>query len=399
MTNWRPPYPRQRNCHWGGPLRAAACGNIEKRTIFNNSCAGSGVCGDIRLPQVEREDSQALKRWRRKDHEEWSRNVTVESQALKRVPNLGTVPSALVLAVESEAGWTAKSRFASAVLSAIGSELPFHRYFMAGRRAAAAGLATGAIERSAHDWVRATFHPIYGYLLGLDDPRGVVDCLNAYNSRDYTRSWDQERDCLMAEYAEGGKSLRWTDRPPHWAVSSGRQGGFRLYASRISPDGFDDPRACQIVSFASIQYAVDQAQRRAESGDNAPRTLSSVAIDLGAEQSAAVEAVGVFEREGGMPIENLAHRLGCKKRTLERELQAVGLTAGKLRLASMVVGATNQLHSGARLTQIAADQGFSDLAHMTRVFKASCGLAPRALRGGQGDARPISGDRSNSLRA
>ena len=317
---------------------------------------------------------------------EWIKHATIESQAMKGAASAGVVPSSNVLAIESDAGWTAKSRFSIAVLSAIEGELPFHRYLEAGRRATALGVAAGVIERSAQYSTRTTFHPGYGYMLGMDDPRSVVDCLAAYNSRDMTQACDQEHGGLFAEHGYGKESLLWDD-VPYWALStSGRQEGFRLHARRISPNGLVDPRACQIASLATIQYLVDHAQYRAEGARNAARTLSSAALDLGVERSVAAEAVVVFEREGGMEIESLAKRLGCKKRTLERELQAVGLTAGKLRLASMIVGATNQLHSEASLTQIAADQGFSDLAHMTRAFKASCGMSPSALRGGRIDA-------------
>lgn len=294
--------------------------------------------------------------------------------------NAGSVPRAIVLAIEAEAGWSPETRFASAALSAVEGQLPFHRYFGAGRRAAAIGRGADSIEASMWDWMDTCLHPLDGYLLGLDDPRSVVDCLNAHNARDLGLPWDQERQSVFAEYGEGEKTATWADRPPYWELSSGG-GDFRLYACRISPNGFDDPKACQIASLATIQYAVDHAQRRADERGGEIRTLSSVARHLGAERSAAAEAAWVFEHEGVVSIEALSKRLGCQRRTLERELRAVGLTAGKLRLARMIVGATNQLHSAATLTQIAADQGFSDLAHMTRAFKASCGMAPSALRG------------------
>src|SRR5471032_2147953 len=125
-------------------------------------------------------------------------------------------------------------------------------------------------------------------MLGMDDPRRVVDCMTAYNSRDLDSRWDQERDSLFAKHGDRAQAFCWDDIP-WWALSSGAHGEFRLRASRISPDGFDDPRACQIASLATIQYAADQAQRRAKDMDNAPRTLSGAATDLGAERSAAGE--------------------------------------------------------------------------------------------------------------
>src|SRR5471030_2609383 len=138
------------------------------------------------------------------------------------------------------------------------------------------------------------------------------------------------------------------------------------------------PTACS--SRSSVRFLHPSRPARLSTGMPPSRSKIQMA-SAAAERSAAAEAIWIFEREGGMPVESLAGRLGCKKRTLERELQAVGLTAGKLRLAGMVVGASKQLQGAASLTQIAADQGFSDLAHMTRVFKASCGMSPSALRG------------------
>ena len=290
----------------------------------------------------------------------------------------GGAPAALVLALESGAGWTGESRFASSVESAIRGHLSFDRYFAAGRRATLRGAGDGAIEEATWDWMETSLHPLHGFLLGLDDPRGVLDCLNAYNVRDLGDSWEGEGSSEPRR-RRGGEA-ECDDGPPRWILSSG-SGEFRLYACRVSPDGFDDPVGCQRASLASIQFLAEGARRHRESGAAPPRSLSSIALHLGAERSAAAEAAHVFEREGAMPIEELSKRLGCEKRTLERELQAVGLTAGKLRLASMLVGATSQLHSAATLTQIAADQGFSDLAHMTRAFKASCGMSPSALRG------------------
>ncbi|MRW84575.1 helix-turn-helix domain-containing protein [Pseudoduganella sp. FT26W] len=294
----------------------------------------------------------------------------------------GWVPSSLVFAIEFEARWTAESRFASSVLSAIAGQLPFHRYFGAGRRARTLGVGADAVERAAHEATSLTFHPVDGFLLGLEDPRAVVERMNASNARDLGREWDRQRDRLFAEYVDGGEASPLADRPPFWSISSGGgPDGFRLHACRVSPDGFDDPKICQIASLATIHYAVEYAQRRACGQVRGDRTLSGIACALGVERSAAAEAAWVLERERRIPVDVLAARLGCRKRTLERELQAVGLTAGKLRLAQMVVGATNQLHSGASLTQIAADQEFADLAHMTRVFKSSCGMSPSALRG------------------
>lgn len=289
-------------------------------------------------------------------------------------------PDAIVLALEADAGWTAETRFARSVASAIRGHLPFGRYFEAGRRARRQGAAEGAIERATWDWMESSLHPLHGFLRGLDDPRGVVDRLNAFNVRDLGEAWDGEREKHLALRGGAGPHMGQETGPPRWALTSG-SGEFRLYACRVSPNGFDDPEGCQAASLASITFLVEASRRRAAGALEEPRTLSRVARDLGAERIAAAEAALVFESEGSMSVDDLAKRLGCGKRSLERELQAVGLAAGKIRLACMIVGATADLHTSASLTEIAAKNGFADLSHMTRAFKAACGMSPSALRG------------------
>jgi len=289
-------------------------------------------------------------------------------------------PEAMVLALESDVGWTAQARFARSVASAIRGHLPFGRYFEAGRRARRLGAAEGAIERATWDWMETSLHPLHGFLRGLDDPRSVVDRLNAFNVRDLGEAWDGEREKHLVRGGDTGRETGQETGPPRWALTSG-SGEFRLYACRVSPDGFDDPEGCQAASLASITFLVEAARRRAAGALEGPKTLSGVARELGVERTAAAEAALVFESEGSMSVEDLAKRLGCGKRSLERELQAVGLTAGALRLSSMIVGATASLHSSESLTEISAKHGFADLAHMTRAFKAACGMAPSALRG------------------
>ena len=88
----------------------------------------------------------------------------------------------------------------------------------------------------------------------------------------------------------------------------------------------------------------------------------------------------VFEAMGHVAVGEVARRLGCHQRTLERRLRQQGLTAEALRLASRLINATRRLGSEESLTTIAIDEGFSDLSHMTRAFRRSCGMAPSLCR-------------------
>lgn len=108
--------------------------------------------------------------------------------------------------------------------------------------------------------------------------------------------------------------------------------------------------------------------------------LTSVAGLLGVERSVAAEAALVLETEGQLTIAQLAGRMGCHQRTLERRLKEFGLTPEMLRQATRLIRAHHRLFSQDSLTTIAVDEGFSDLAHMTRSFQTAGGMAPSVLR-------------------
>jgi AraC-like DNA-binding protein len=117
------------------------------------------------------------------------------------------------------------------------------------------------------------------------------------------------------------------------------------------------------------------------SGPGAASVRSSeVARYLAVEHAAGAHAAAVFEHEGAIPIPQLARHLGCSQRTLERRLREEGLTAELLRSAVRLLRATERLRHGGSLTEVAVDEGFSDLAHMSRSFQASCGMSPTLLR-------------------
>lgn len=57
-----------------------------------------------------------------------------------------------------------------------------------------------------------------------------------------------------------------------------------------------------------------------------------------------------------MPIAELARKLGCHQRSLERKLKAEGLTAESLRQAVRMIRATDRLGSSDSLTTIAIEE-------------------------------------------
>jgi len=110
------------------------------------------------------------------------------------------------------------------------------------------------------------------------------------------------------------------------------------------------------------------------------RRLGAVAAMLGLEGSAAAQLASLFEAQGFLPIGEAAKALGCQLRTLERHLKREGATAEGIRMAVRILRAHQRFMGPESLTTIAHEEGFSDLAHMTRSFRASCGMTPTLLR-------------------
>jgi transcriptional regulator GlxA family with amidase domain len=61
--------------------------------------------------------------------------------------------------------------------------------------------------------------------------------------------------------------------------------------------------------------------------------------------------------------------------------QAYGVTPARYRLGVRIKGAVASLTAGeAGLAEVAAENGFADQSHMTRVLKAATGATPAQLR-------------------
>jgi AraC-like DNA-binding protein len=269
----------------------------------------------------------------------------------------GVAYHVVVNALEGRAGWTPMSRFASAVRHAVAGHVPYRRYWEAGRARKREGAGEGEIERAVGEWLASDLNPAIHFMRGMRKSSSALSFYNAYN-----------------ESAHLG--VKTSAAPsPHGADST------RIVVSREKRGEFEDLEPCRLGTIAVLTVQIASA-RAAEAAGRAPKpeSLSGVAELLGVAGSAAAEAALVFEAEGHLSIVELAARLGCHQRTLERRLRKEGITAEGLRLAWRMVAATDRLRSAASLTEIAFEMGFSDLAHMTRAFRSSCGMAPSQLR-------------------
>nr|WP_315392227.1 helix-turn-helix transcriptional regulator [uncultured Duganella sp.] len=261
----------------------------------------------------------------------------------------------VVHALEGRAGWTPMSRFAATVAHIIDGHLPYHRYNAAGHARAAEGMTEGQIERSVREFLLTDLAPGVGTISRLMTPAVVIAGFNAYN-------------------ASAGIAVRTNVSMP----SEGERAP--VVAQRRMLVQAADPGPCRVGTLAMFDGLLSFVGRNAKLAAPPRADLGTVAELLGVRGSAAAEAAWIFEREGSMPVAELARKLGCHQRSLERKLKAEGLTAEALRQAARMLRAADRLSSDDSLTTIAVEAGFSDLSHMTRSFKTSSGMQPSALR-------------------
>ena len=86
-------------------------------------------------------------------------------------------------------------------------------------------------------------------------------------------------------------------------------------------------------------------------------------------------------REPGVPMETLADEQHVSRRQLERDFgQWIGTSPRHLAQVARVQAVSRRAQGAASLADIAADVGFADQAHMTRVVRQLTGLTPQRLR-------------------
>ncbi len=274
----------------------------------------------------------------------------------------------VVNALEDKAGWTPMSRFVSAVSHAISGHLPYQRYHAAGRARTAEGAGAGVVERMVNDFLATDINP--GYLL-LSSFQREADVLVAFNAYNQSAKLGVQTSLGSSGYVRRLNSG--SRNSSHNANANGADGSLMAHG--------DDPDSCRQGTLAIVETMMATTRRNAQLPSGAERrSLTTTAKILGVEASAVGEVALVFESEGHIPIASVARKLGCHQRTLERRLRESNITAEALRQASRLVRASHRLSSLDSLTMIAFDEGFSDLAHMTRAFQTASGMPPSLIR-------------------
>lgn len=288
----------------------------------------------------------------------------------------------VVNALEGKAGWTPMTRFVSAVSHAISGHLPYHRYHAAGRVITAEGAGAGVVERMVNDFLATDVNP--GYLL-LSSFQREADVLIAFNAYNQSANLGVQTSLGANGYARRPSSAS-RNSPANGNDDGNGNGNDAENGSRNRVDGTltagrDDPDSCRQGTLAIVETMLATTRRNAQAPSGVEkRSLTTTAKILGVEASAAGEVALVFESEGHIPIASVARELGCHQRTLERRLRESNITAEALRQASRLIRASHRLSSFDSLTMIAFDEGFSDLAHMTRAFQTASGMPPSLIR-------------------
>lgn len=89
---------------------------------------------------------------------------------------------------------------------------------------------------------------------------------------------------------------------------------------------------------------------------------------------------------GAADVHLVAETLGTSARTLQRRLQAAGLTfAGVVRRTRYAVARRLLEDPRRKVGDIAQALGYSDAAHFTRAFRGWAGATPREFRRGAAD--------------
>jgi len=266
----------------------------------------------------------------------------------------------VVRAMEARAGVTPAQQLVAALQSVVHGHLDYNRYVAAGEHRARQGAGAESVARDLRELFQTDLNPAVRGACGLSSPSAVAFAYNSYNQSAHI--------AVKTEI-----SLKpGTGAGDHGSGVSTRR---TLVQSTV------DLALCRTATLLVFDELQSQAvSHRSAQHRPGMKRVADVAAILGVEGSPVAQLAALFETQGFMPIGDAARALGCHQRTLERQLKREGTTAEGIRMATRILRAHQRFTGTENLTTIAHDEGFSDLAHMTRSFRASCGMTPTLLR-------------------
>ena len=261
----------------------------------------------------------------------------------------------VVRAMEDRAGIDAGTRFALAIRHAVAGHMPHPRYREAAIERRRAGAGAESVERSIADWMSTDLNPLVRSLASLRSPANAIWAYNAYN-----------------RHARLGVRTS--------IESAGPDGGAARIARRESRVPLADPELCAVGTVSALDKVMGIASRNRSRADPRASGILDVGRLLGVEASASFHVAEAMAGRERVDLERVARHLGASRRSLQRRLAEESTSFEAIRAAARIVAATDALRGEASLTEVAWSCGFSDLPHMTRSIKASCGMTPALLR-------------------
>ena len=260
-------------------------------------------------------------------------------------------------ALDLEREFSPRILFADSVRHVIDGHVGAEPYYRISTKSVARRLKASALEQRMRELFALDFNPLICMTRQLNSELALFRAWNTY----------QQHVSLSVRTIIHGHSNE----------------QFTIARRQVSYD--IDPPAAREAALCAIDILKGAAMRKREQRDavgdvRARPSLSAMAATLGLQRSVAFEVTLCLEEMPGLNVAGVCRVLGCKRRTLERHCKGIGLTPVELKMACALIGATNSLWGGYSLTEIAAEHGFSDQAHMTRAFRRACGLPPSVLR-------------------
>lgn len=263
----------------------------------------------------------------------------------------------VVHAMEARSGMSAMQRFLTSIQSVICGHVDYNRYRCAAERRRRQGAKESSIDRDVRDVFHLDLNPVMRTAYVMRDRWAVAQAYNRYNASAHLAVKTEVQVLQSPSQSPGPLVLRRT----------------------VAQDQ-SDQELCRMGTLLVLEQVFERVERNALSAEVRMPSLVDSADALGVRSSVAGELAGLFDSEGGMTISEAARRLGCHQRTMERQLQRDGTRAEVVRMAARILRVQQRLLGSDNLTSIAHEEGFSDLAHMSRSIKASCGLSPTQLR-------------------
>lgn len=261
----------------------------------------------------------------------------------------------VVQAMEGQAGCDPVRRFALAVTHALDGHAAYSRYYLAGEKRQRSGSGTAWMERTLRDWMATDVNPIENTCRVVRTEGQIVRASNTYNQR-----VNLGVKTLLGDFS----------------------GPLSLAQRRSATPTFPrDLAICRDMTLMKMELlcAEVRGRTRVEAGFQV-LTLRNVLRYLGLEASPYGQILAVIEERPLAQAAEIARCLGVRQRTLERRAREGGLTVDAIRQAARLVRATQRLNEATPLTRIAAEEGYADLAHMTREFRRACGVPPSLIR-------------------